>query len=254
MTDSDNQYQEALGKGFENLWDLFVLPEVQKRLDAGNLTEPVVITAVQIILPPDDAPAQVRLNDEVKAYAVPRYKPGISKAAGEPVYSHELEALRDITLTDDEEPDAGHLTGLWLDNGWTVRFNFRRNRGLARKHLEAAEQFYRSAEFAAGNGDWRAFADNAFSAAELAAKALLLTMGDRELREKGSHRKVHARYNLFGQLGNADSTHRDTFNKLAQLRPRARYIEGDVSVAQEDARGHLETLREMIDGARDWAA
>ena len=58
------------------------------------------------------------------------------------------------------------------------------------KHVEAAEQFYKAAEFSLNERLWNPFADNLFSAAELAVKSLLLSTPDVDFKKKTSHAAI----------------------------------------------------------------
>lgn len=58
------------------------------------------------------------------------------------------------------------------------------------------------------------FLDNLFNAAELAARAILLSVPDPQFRKRGSHATIHSRINLEAKLGNLDPGHAQAFNRL----------------------------------------
>jgi uncharacterized protein (UPF0332 family) len=180
-----------------------------------------------------------------------RLKPGIQKGLGDLVTEDELEGLEGLVLMEDEDPDCGHATLLRLNDRWVLAFDFVYNKGLARKHLEAASQFVEAAEFSLERESWSAFVDNLFSAAELSAKATLLAlMSDARFREKATHKAVHSRYNRFVHLGNADLMYAEVFNRLSELRYPARYVQRDFSVSEEEASSLLHIVRRMLDETR----
>jgi len=59
------------------------------------------------------------------------------------------------------------------------------------------------------------FVDTLFSAAELAARAHLLGIPDREFTRKGTHKSIQIRFNKWANIGNAKPPHRDVLNTLA---------------------------------------
>ena len=80
--------------------DLFVTPEVKRQQETGKLNKPLDLRAAQIIFFPDGRKPQVRINSEVRAIAKVKFKSGISKEPGEPIFEHDLEGLGEINLTD----------------------------------------------------------------------------------------------------------------------------------------------------------
>ena len=120
---------------------------------------------------------------------------------------------RRILIVDDER-DSTHLV--------KIRFDFRYNKGKASELLAAAEEFFETASSALAAGRLRAAIDNLFSAAELAAKAYVMSTPLPGDSEKKSHGLVHSRFNMFSRHGNIESEHRKAFNARAS----ARYVQG----------------------------
>lgn len=92
--------------------------------------------------------------------------------------------------------------------------------------------------------------DNLFSASELAAKAILLAMPGKEFKEKTTHKAIHSRFNRFANLGNVEKDHKDVFNRLHSMRAKARYLDGELVLAPEEARRMLDVAKELIGLAR----
>ena len=248
----DNQVQnDEFGSAvFEQFMELFVMPEIERRQDVGELEKPLDLRAAQIVFFPDSRKNQVRINSEIKGLAEVKLKPGISKEAHEDVFEHELESMKFVELSEEDDPDCGHATLLRIGNRWSITFDFRYNKALSRKHIEAAEQFYGAAQYSLEHKGWSAFIDNLFSAAELLARSVLLSNPDPEFREKTSHKMIKSRYNQWFQLGDLDASHREAFNKLSDLRGGARYLRGDSSISESDAQRLLDTVGDMMDDAR----
>jgi len=234
---------------FDQFMDLYITPEIQKRQETGELEKPLNLRAAQIIFFPDGRKPQVRINSEIKAFAKVKLKSGIPKKAGEPIFEHEVEGLKEIHLTEGDDPDCGHATLVRIGNSWIIAFDFRYNKAFSAKHLETAKQFCETAEFSFNQKNWAPFVDNLFSAVELIAKSILLSMPDPKFRKKGTHKGIQIRYNRFADMGNVEVTHRDTLNKLSGLRDRARYLKGDTSISEDEARSLLDTVKNMMEYA-----
>ena len=234
---------------FEQFMDLFVNPEVNRRQGAGELEKPLDLRAAQILFFSDGRKPKVRINSEVRAIGKVQFKPGISKKAGEPVFEHELEGLEAINLTEGDDPDCGHATLVKIGGRWTITFDFRYNKKLSRKHINTAKQFYEAAGFSFKQKNWSAFVDSLFSAAELLARSILLSRPDPQFRKKATHKAIQIRYNRFADLGNVEEAHRETLNKLSGLRDRARYLKGDVSISEDEARRFLDIVNNMMEYA-----
>lgn len=244
-----NQRKEFSRTVFQQFMDVFITPEVQRRQETGELDKPLDLRAAQIIFFPDGKKPVVRINSEVKAIGKVKLKQGISKKAGEDIFEHEVEGLKEINLTENDDPDCAHATLRRIGNSWIIAFDFRYNKALSRKHLEMAKQFCEAAEFSFNQRNWAPFIDNLFSAAELTAKSTLLSMPDSKFREKTGHKGIQMKYNRFADLGNVEPVYRETFNKLSGLRNRARYLKGDITISEDEARNLLDIVEKMVEDA-----
>jgi uncharacterized protein (UPF0332 family) len=236
----------------QNIMDIFISPEVQRRQNMGELPKPLDLLAAQVILFPDERKPLVRINSEVRAIAKVKYKPGITKKKGDTIYDNEIEGIGNVKLGPDDDPDCGHIFLYRLGGGIFLHFDFRRNKALATQHVERAREFHHVADHSLRRGNLSAFVDNAFSAAELSAKAVLLVMYDYEpsLRVKAKHTAIHARYNRFANLGNVMPEYKKTFNRLSGLREAARYLKRPLSIAEEEAHEMLDVVGKMIEDAK----
>lgn len=245
--DGEKVYQTLL----KQFLDLFILPEIRRRQETGDLPKPFDLRGAQIIFFADGKKPEIRINSEIRAIASVKLKAGISKNKGDPIYANEIEGLNKIKLTDEEDPDCGHATIIRIGNAWIIAFDFRYNKGLAQKHIDTAKQFYESAEFSFNHKNWSPCLDNLFSAAELAAKAELLMIPDPKFRKKTTHHGIKNRYNKFANLGNVEAKYCEALNKLTGLRARARYLQGDVPISEEEIRTLLENVKKMISDATE---
>jgi len=236
----------------QNIMDIFISPAVKRRQDLGELPKPLDLRVAQVMLFPDERKPLVRINEEVRAIAKVKYKSGIAKQKGDAIYDSDIEDLEDVKLGPDDDPDCGHIFLYRLGGGTFLYFDFRRNRALAANHIERARDFHHVADYSLREGNLAAFVDNAFSAAELSAKAVLLVMYDYKpsLRVKAKHTAIHARYNIFANLGNVMPEYKKTFNRLSELRGAARYLKRPLSVTEEEAHKMLDVVGKMIEDAK----
>ena len=232
---------------FKQLMELFIIPEIRRRKEAGKLNESFELYAAQIIFFPDGRKPLVRINSEMKAVAKIKLKSGISKKVSEPIFIHELEGLEELNLTEEDDLDCGHATLFRIGNRWIMVFDFRYNRKLSKKHIEVAKQFYEAAEFSFSRKNWSAFIDNLFSTVELLAKSILLSTPAPELRKKSSHKAIKTEFNRFTNLKNIDPVYCEIFNKLYNLRSRARYLKGDFSISEDEACKLLDIVDKMME-------
>ena len=243
----ENHWEEIAQNASKHFMDIFITPEVMRRQEAGELPRPLDLRAAQIIFYPDRRKPTVRINSEVKVLAKMKLKPGIEKEYGESVYANELEGLEELMLTEEDDPDSGHVTMLKFNGSWIMAFDFIYNKALAKKTINTAKEFIEAAEFSFSHQNWSAFADNLFSAAELLAKATLLaTWSDPNFREKTNHPAIHSRYNRFASLGNVHPEHALAFNKLANLRYPARYAKDEFFLSESDAQSFLDSIKSML--------
>lgn len=227
--------------------DLYVAPEIRRRQEAGELDKSFSLRAVQIIFFPDGRTPQVRINSEVRAIGKVKLKPRISKEAGEDIFEHEVEGLKVINLTEEDDPDCGHATLVRIGDSWVIAFDFRYNKALSAKHINAAKHFWESAEFSFKQRNWAPFFDNLFSASELLATSVLLSMPDPKFRKKTTHKSIQMKYNRFADLGNVQSVYRETFNKLSGLRDCTRYLKREAKISVKEAHNLLNTIKKMIE-------
>lgn len=229
----------------QQMLDLFVKPEVERRVASGAAEKPYRLTAFQVILR-DDQPPVVRLNDEVQALARVRLaEPRSDLTVGEDVYQSDIEEFEDIELAPEEDPDAAHVTCLFIGGVGRLAFDFRYNKGVAAKHLRAAREFLDTAGEALESGREAVFVDSLLSATELVARATLLTMPDKKFRKRSNHKEIQQKHATFVELGNADPSHASVYTELRRLRDAKRYVTADPEITSEDAQRYLATVEDM---------
>src|SRR3989344_5765582 len=239
--------KETKQKIFQQVMDIFITPEIERRRKEGSIKDGTIITKMQIVFSLDTGKNEVRLNEEVKVIVKAKANKLIQK--GEIVYETDIDSIEDIELTD-EDLNCGHITLLLFKNNWTISFDFRYNKERVKAHIEASKEFYETAVCSLDNNRLRAFYENAFASAELSAKSVLLTLPDKKILEGKNHKDRLKKFNEWAELGNVKMEFSTTLSGLSALRDSARYLHSD-KFKEEDPNKIKSILKEMIDFAEE---
>ncbi len=239
---------EEIGqKVFQQVIDLWVNPEIERRKKLGIIKESLVLSKIQIIFSLERGYNKVRFNEEVKAIAEIKVNRGIEK--GEIVTENDADEIRNIRLSD-EDRNCAHITLLRFKDKWIIAFDARYHQKLRAEYLKASKEFYESIKDNLEKGRLRVFYDNAFSSAELCVMSILLGWLNRDIIDNKKH---HQRYNVFKNfvdVGNGKPTYSDTLKDLDGIRKSARYLASSL-YEQEDPNKISSILKEMIDFAEE---
>lgn len=233
---------------FKQMMSLYVEPEIARRVKAGLLAEGTEIKMIQVLFF-DDGSHRVRVNEEVKAHWRVKLKKGIPKDKGEAIYLHEVEEFKPAELVE-EELDCAHVTMASIADRWNITFSFIYNQKSAQAHLAAAEEFYLSAKDNMDKGRFRPFVDNLFSSSELAAKALLLSLPMKGIKDSKRHGNTRDNYNRLRHSGMVQEELTDAFNILGEGRYPARYLDSTFTMTLEMAQKLAAAVRKIIDHAK----
>lgn len=209
---------EGWARTFNQMYEGWFLPEIERRAAIGTLPDPFALYAAQALFPPEGS-TRILLNDEVRGAGLMRAQRPIAK--GEPVLHSDLEGLEAYELPD-ELLDNGHFTIIRVGERWGMFFNFLSGRAKARDMLELAAEYLLASEGSAAKGHDGPAVDTLFSAAELVSKAELILLRSPAAKGK-THRTVASGINAWAKLGNIDVAFVALFNRLAHERPSARY-------------------------------
>jgi len=239
--------EEGITNTFKDLMNKFISPEIENRQKNGSLSTPFVLRTAQIVFFPDSTQKIIRLNEEVKAHAQIMLKPGIGKKKGEPIFVNEVADICDVVLTPEDNPDCAHVLMSHFGDKWFLSFDFRYNKGLARKYLNRANEFFDSSEFSLNKKNWGAFVDTLFSASELLATSILLLSPDPKMRGKTNHHLVKTGLNQYTHCGNLNHNYSDVFNILSELRSKGRYVGKNFLLSEDNAKKYLSQIKQLRD-------
>jgi hypothetical protein len=237
MTNLD---EEASKQTFRDVMRIWINPEIDRRNNDGRLPKDFVLERAQVLLNPDKKSSQVRLNEEVKAEIIARFK-GKHKEPNEPIYEHEIDEISEIRLIDGDDANFAHVTMLTFKGRLVFHLDFRYNKAEAQKRYDAAREFYETARFCYDKKYWRPFADTLFSSSELFVVSQLLVLSLIELKTR--HRAIDTGYKSFIDSGFATTEHKKTFNKLKGVRDAGRYFNQDFEITPEEGEEMLKWYR-----------
>jgi hypothetical protein len=221
--DSKTLPQEGWQITFNQMWELYFGPELERRKADGRITDPDFAVYMAQVLFPVEGAIQVRLNEEVKGEAHVRANRAFEP--DDPVYVDDLRSIEIYELPD-ELLDSGHFTIFCSGEGWKMIFNFLSGRAKARDMLNLAHQFLDASQHSQTKGHSGPAVENLFTSAELISKAELILHRNRAVTAK-SHGAVASAINAWSKLGNIDAAFVSLFNRLTQRRPNARYGDTD---------------------------
>lgn len=230
---------------FQQVMDIFVIPEMERRRKEGKIKDGTIISKMQIVFSLDKGTNVIRLNEEVKAIAEAKLNKPKKIEKGDVIYEVEVNAIENIKLTD-EDLNCAHITLLLFKNNWIISFDFRYNKERVKAHIEASKEFYESAINSLDNDRLRPFYENAFASAELSAKGILLTLPDKKILEGKNHKDRINKFENWAKLGNVKIEFSTTLSSLSDLRDSARYLSSD-KFKEENPHKIKVILKEMID-------
>jgi hypothetical protein len=223
----------------EQTLQLWVQPELARRQSAGTLAHDFQLRQVQVLLEVDQPPT-VRLNEEVRA--VVRAVAQRAIQPGEEVGEEDLGDIATILLTD-ADPNAGHVTMVLHRGAWWIAFDFRYNAGRVNEHIQAAREFLDSATADLEGRRLRSFCEALLAAAELLAKARLLQLPEPKVLRSKTHGTISSEFNRWARSWpDLHSGFAGVFNRLQELRGRARYLGGDLSLELSKAADMLAVI------------
>lgn len=228
---------------FFDLDALYLQPELERRVAGGLWQADTEIYRFQAVL--HHKGVEVRVNEQVTGGATIKVTRAVK--AGEAVYLRDFGDIAGYELPDHER-DLGHITAFLLHDGsWTVAWGARGGHPRRHDFFNLSEEFLHAAERALAAGHLGAFADNAFSAAELMAKAELLACGPTVDLVLGvrDHGTLASTYKRWADLGNTDRRFPKLLARLKKFRPSARYLDSTLSLTEGDAAAVLHQLGEM---------
>lgn len=144
--------------------------------------------------------------------------------------------------------NCGHSTLILFKDGYQLTFDFQYNKQLCNQHLSVAKEFVEVSKYALEKNLISAFVDNCFSAIELLAKTNLFLESNQSIIGKTTHKTVKAEFNKRFKNSEVDIEieRREAFNKLSDIRSKARYLDGTINIDRETLFAIQKTIEIML--------
>ena len=124
-------------KVFQNVMNLFIIPEIEKRKKEGKINESFILRSGQIVLSRDNGNS-VRLNEEVKAIAKSIAAKPIKK--NDLVFEEDIKNIEEVKLTE-EDKNCAHITLLRFRDKWLIFTDFRYDKEDSNEHISPSKEF-----------------------------------------------------------------------------------------------------------------
>lgn len=146
-----------------------------------------------------------------------------------------------------DEADIEHVTAFAHREGWSVAFSFARAHPSRHRCLEKGQEFLAASKDNLAAGRLGPCFDTAFSAAELLAKAELLSCRPTIdlVLDSRKHEAVRSNYHLWAHLGNTDDRFAKLLTRLWELRGAARYLDDERQLSKGEAQKTVMALEAM---------
>jgi hypothetical protein len=242
--ESDTNLESVGSALFNDMLERFVGPEMTRRETSGESREGTPVYRFQVLLPREGS-VEVRLNEEVGGEALARAVRPVQK--GEDVTTQDISGVEKY-IPRPEDAGIPHITAFAHSRGWSIAFQLGYRHPRRRDFLVVGHQFAETAREALVAGRVGVALDNAFSAAELLAKAELLSSAPtiEAAISARTHGSIRESYNLWGgRLDNTDRRFVKLLNRLWDLRQPARYVDRGLHLKDGEPEDLFAVLAEM---------
>lgn len=220
---------------FDQVMNIWVIPEINRLRQSGEISESFKIRRVQIIFNLDE-PFVIKFNESVKIIAEVKAKRNIVK--GEEIKVSDIEKVDKFIV--DCPPNSSHITLFRFIDRWIIIFDAIYNKKKIREILKTSKDFYESAKNDLKERRLVPFYENCWNSAELAAVCHSLSIG----RKNKSHGENVKNFIKWSELGNVKGEHAKALSKLKDLR-KLKYISA-ADFESENPHKFLEIVSEMI--------
>jgi uncharacterized protein (UPF0332 family) len=237
------QEKELASNLLDQVFALWINPEVSRRKESGSLEQKFALSAAQVVIHVD-SPIEVRLNNEIKGLLKAKASRPIAK--GEAIRNPDFSEILDFELVTPDD-NAGHVTVILHRGLWFIKFDFLYNKSRIREALVVAREFIESAKASLDRKHMHAFSEALFGATELLAKAMLLKMPDEKILKAKTHSFVGSGLNRQAKVRDSIREYAKLLNQLTRLRSSARYLNAPLSLDPGSATQMLSTAESMYE-------
>lgn len=223
---------------FQQVMNIWAIPEMEKRRKDGTLKDGVEIRRVQVVFTLGKSP-EIKFNEDVTITAMAKATRDIIK--GEEVKYSDIDKIEKFIV--DYPSDSGHITLFRFLDRWIIIFDARYNKERIRELIKRSKEYCESAKADLSGNRLRPFYENCWNSAELSAVCHSLSIGGKI----ETHGKNVKNFIKWSELENVDKKHAEILSQLNGLR-RLKY-ECSTDPIKEDPCRFLEVVEKMIEEA-----
>lgn len=180
--------------------------------------------AVQLTMFSNEKNNKILLNNECQFMVHVEFKNDFEYSVNAPVTPSNVEKVKGIYPTKNNDPNAAHVMLIKLDK-WYCSFDFVYNKKRSRKRFKHGEDFLSSAITNKRKRRWGPFIDSLFNFVELTVQSLLFSTYNK-FSQKQSHESTLKLFKSSVELGNYEQKYYNLYKKLTKLRNPGRYMTG----------------------------
>ncbi|MGQ0791439.1 MAG: HEPN domain-containing protein [Nitrosopumilaceae archaeon] len=230
-----------------NVLDDYVYPEIQRRLQNNVIKEIIYPMRAHIIFYQDSSKNEIRINEETKFTACVNLKEDMELKLGQEIPLENIEKVRWLKPTEDNNPNAAHLMIIKIENRWEPDIRLIYNARHSQVIFQIALQFYNAAEYALKRKEYSSFIGNLFYCVELLASAQTMSVA-REKTKGDKHKNLLQFYRGFN-VEYPEFT--KNYERLYDMRLNAIYPKEDVKdvfmIDEVKVQEMLEVTKKMIE-------
>jgi uncharacterized protein (UPF0332 family) len=230
--------QEEIKRVFDQVMNIWAIPEIERRKRKGILKNDFEIKRVQVIFT-IGKPPEIKFNENVGITAMVKANRDIIK--GEEVKYSDVDKFEKFIA--DYPPNSGHITLFKLLDHWIIILDARYNKEKIGGLIERSKEFYESAKEDLKENRLRPFYENCWNSAELSAVCHSLGIGGK-IKGHGENIKNFVKWS---ELENVDKKHAEILSQLKDLR-KSKYV-SSIDFRNKDHKEFLKVVKEMIEEA-----
>ncbi len=227
--------QDEIKRVFDQVMNIWVIPEIERRKKKGILENDFEIKKVQVIFTIGKLP-EIKFNENVGITARVKVNRDIIK--GEDVKYSDVDKFEKFIV--DYPPNSGHITLFKLLDHWIIIFDARYNKEKIEELIERSKEFCESAKEDLKENRLRPFYENCWNSAELSAVCHSLCIGGKI----EGHGKNIKNFVKWSELENVDKKHAEILPQLNDLR-KLKY-DSSIDFKNKDHKEFLKVVKEMI--------
>lgn len=205
--------------------DTIIYPEIINLVKDGKLPSNFILSRAHLLMYADERRNQILLNENVRFFGNVLFEGNKTFQKGDPVNFSDIKEVLGLYPSDKNDPNAAHVMLVKLNGRWYYAADLVYSKDRMMKRLEASIKFLNVSIYCFDNMLWEPFVDNMFSTTELSIQCILLSLHYGNYSVKQTHEETLNLFSEFARNGNVEVKFSRHYQKLTELRKKARYLE-----------------------------